>query len=277
MKRNIKMIGLDMDGTLLTDKKELTAYTKNVLKNVMQEGVIVLPATGRPRCGIPQELIDELGVRYAVTANGARILDLKEEKALYEKIVPLDMVYRILDIFDQYDAIEEIYFEGVGYIAEEFMRRAEDFYDEPAMVEYIVTTRKTVPNIRQKLKEENRGSDKVQGIFKHIEDKQKALEQLKEIPGIEVTGALKNNIEVNIAGVDKGEGLLRLGKILGIRQEEIMACGDGLNDISMLKAAGLGVAVANAEDEVKAAADYIAESNNEDGVAKAVEKFVCGH
>ena len=89
-----------------------------------------------------------------------------------------------------------------------------------------------------------------------------------------VTGALANNIEVNARGVNKGNGLLMLGKILGIEKEEIMACGDGLNDLAMLRAVGFGVAMANGNEEVKKYADYVTGSNDEDGVAKAIEKFV---
>ena len=87
-------------------------------------------------------------------------------------------------------------------------------------------------------------------------------------------GSLKYNIEVNAAGVNKGSGLVELGKRLGIEREEIMAFGDGDNDEPMLREAGFGVAMANAEEKVKATADYITGSNEEDGVAKAIERFV---
>lgn len=69
---------------------------------------------------------------------------------------------------------------------------------------------------------------------------------------------------------------MKLGQLLGIRQEEIMACGDGSNDIAMIRMAGLGVAMGNATEAVKEAADYVTETNDEDGAAKAIAKFVCG-
>ena len=74
-------------------------------------------------------------------------------------------------------------------------------------------------------------------------------------------------------GVNKGEGLLRLGTLLGIERDEIMACGDGMNDFEMLKAVGFGVAMENAVEKVKQAADYVTDTNENDGVAKAIEKF----
>ena len=85
---------------------------------------------------------------------------------------------------------------------------------------------------------------------------------------------LRSNIEVNAAGVNKGRALVRLGERLGIRREEIMAFGDGSNDLKMLKEVGTGVAMENAKDEVKEAADYIAGLNDEDGVAKFIEAYV---
>ena len=89
-----------------------------------------------------------------------------------------------------------------------------------------------------------------------------------------MTGALSNNIEVNNGGVNKGAGLLKLGEILGIKREEIMACGDGMNDLKMLKEVGFAVAMANGTKEIREAADYVTAANNEDGVARAIEKFV---
>ena len=90
--------------------------------------------------------------------------------------------------------------------------------------------------------------------------------------GLELVGSLQYNIEINAAGVNKGTGLVNLGRMLGIRREEIMAFGDGDNDIAMLREAGFGVAMANADEQVKAAADYITLSNEEEGVAEAIER-----
>ena len=96
----------------------------------------------------------------------------------------------------------------------------------------------------------------------------------EEIPDIEITGALSNNIEVNAKGVNKGRGLMILGELLGIHREEIMAVGDGSNDIAMLREAGLGVAMENATEAVKAAADVVTLSNDQEGAAAAIEKYV---
>lgn len=142
------------------------------------------------------------------------------------------------------------------------------------MMEYIMRTRIAVPDIWAKFEEENRAVDKVQGLFVSLEERNMAIHELREVSGIEITGALKKNIEVNAAGVNKGRALLRLGELLGIRREEIMAFGDGANDLKMIKEVGVGVAMENAKDELKEAADYIAGSNDKDGVARFIETYV---
>ena len=109
-----------------------------------------------------------------------------------------------------------------------------------------------------------------------MKEREQAWQELKRFDSLELVGSLKYNIEINAAGVNKGKGLLELGEILGISREEIMAFGDGDNDIAMLREVGFGVAMENADEEVKAVADYVTGSNDEDGVAKAIARFVLG-
>ena len=274
MTDRIKMIGFDLDGTLLTSNKEITDYTREVLVRAIDQGVVVLPATGRPFQGVPKELLEFPGIRYALTANGARVVDLKENKVLRETLMPVWTAREILTIFEKYDTMREIYYDGVGYAEERMFERIGDFFDKAPMTNYILTTRVPVKNVREKFEAENRSVDKMQAIFADVSDKDRALLDLQAVGDIEVTGALTNNIEINAKGVNKGRALVELGAMLGIRREEIMAFGDGDNDIYMMREAGFGVAMANGVDEVRAAADYITVSNDEDGVAKVIEKYV---
>ncbi len=275
IKQDIKMIGLDLDGTLLNSKKILTENTKAVLSKAIEQGVVVLPATGRPLSGLPKEVLEFPGVRYALTANGARVIDMKEDKVIYENLVPYETAEKLLDIMSKYDTILEVYYDGVGFSSESMLNRIEEYFADPAMAHYIRTTRRPVPDVRQMFTKGKRSSDKVQAIFLNDEDKMKAWKEIEETVGdIEITGALSNNIEVNAAGVSKGKTLVNLGKLLGIEREEIMACGDGANDTDMIKEAGLGVAMANAVPCVMEVADVVTASNDEEGVAKAIEKYV---
>lgn len=271
----IKMVGLDMDGTLLTTEKELTEHTREILREAISRGVAVIPATGRPLTGIPEEVLEFPGVRYAVASNGARIVDLEENRVIYEELVSYETGRRVLEICSRYDSMLEIYYDGVSYADEEKLKRIDEYVPRAPMARYIAGTRQTVPDVMALFEERKAPTDKVHALFRTKEEREKAWQEVeKEVPDIEITGALSNNIEVNAKGVNKGKGLLILGELLGIRREEIMAVGDGSNDIAMLREAGLGVAMENATDEVKAAADVITLSNDEEGAAAAIEKYV---
>ena len=143
------------------------------------------------------------------------------------------------------------------------------------MGRYICATRKPIESTRARFEAEEKGMDKIQALFSDLSDKEKArLEVLAAVSDVEVTGAVLNNVEVNAKGIHKGNALVKLGEVLGIRMEEIMAFGDGNNDIQMLEAVGVGVAMANSVPEVLAVADMVAPSNDEDGVAKVIEEYV---
>lgn len=272
-KKRIKMIGLDCDGTLLNDRKELTPYSRKVLLKAIEQGIVVLAATGRPASGIPKEVRELPGIRYALTANGARIVDLKENKILYEATMPFETAVRILDVFAKYDTYKEAFIGETGFTNAKDLANAEDYGLIPGMIQYLRESRVPIPNVREKLLQMQKPVDKVQALFKNREEKEQAFLEVRELPGTEPTGALENNIEVNAYGVNKGLGLLKLGELLGITREEIMACGDGMNDLEMLREVGFGVAMENAVQPVKDAADYVTDSNENDGVAKAIVKF----
>lgn len=275
MKHKIKMIGFDLDGTLLTDQKELGEYTVQILKRAVEEGIVILPITGRPLCGLPEEVTGLPGLRYAITANGARILDFKNAAVLKEQLVSVEKAEKILDILGNYDSLREIYYDGTGYAEREKLEQIDHFFEEGPMAESVRSTRQPVENLMDKFRQESREVDKVQGVFADLGEREAALDEIRKLEGVTITGALHNNIEVNAAGVDKGNALLWLAQYLGIAPEETMAFGDGNNDITLLEKAGTGVAMKNGIEEVKHAADRITEkTNDEEGAAKFIETYV---
>ena len=274
MSRTIRMIGVDLDGTLLNSEKQLTAYTREVLKKAIEQEVAVVVATGRPFSGVPDELKHFPGMRYALTANGARILDMQKQKVVYENLLSGEIAEKVIDILKRHHAIHEFFVDGVGYMNEDGLKNVYAYFEDPHMAEYLQSTRIPVKDVKEKLQTMKCEVDKLQGIFRNQKDKQEALEELNTLSGIVVTAAMDNNLEINKEGTNKGLGLLQLGKSVGISREEIMACGDGGNDVEMLKEVGFAIAMANAYDPVKTAADFVTVSNDEDGVAKAIERFV---
>lgn len=274
MKIKTRMIGMDLDGTLLKTNKELTAYTKDVLRRAIDQGIIVMPATGRPISGVPEELTKFPGIRYAVTANGARVIDMKKNEAIVEELLPHDIAEVMMQVFERYDTFREIYYDGIGYASKDALADIGRYLNVSAMANYITSTRVAVDDVREKFEETNLPVDKIQALFTSVEDRDAARKEIEDVPGIEITGALPMNLEINAAGVNKGKAMIELGKLLGIPREEIMAFGDGNNDLKMLKEVGTGVAMENAVPAVKEAADYVTLSNDEEGVARFIEKYV---
>lgn len=274
MEQMIKMIGLDLDGTLLTDKKELTARTVRAIEQAIKRGVVVLVSTGRPWLGVPEELRNFPGMKYALTSNGARIIDTQSGRAVEEHLMSREDAKKALEICGRYDTLQEVYYNGQGYAPRRMLEDIGRYHKDPNMWDYVRKTRILVDSIEELVEREERGLDKVQALFADMDERRKAWRELQEAGNLELVGSLKYNIEINAGGVNKGSGLVSLGRRLGIRREEIMAFGDGDNDTVMLQEAGFGVAMANGIDEVKKAADYITLSNEEDGVAYAIEKFV---
>ena len=274
MKYKVRMIAFDLDGTLLTTDKRLTDETRRTLDQAAKRGILLVPATGRPLTGMPAEVLGIAGVRYAITANGARVVSAEDGKILREKLISVEKARKVLDIYGEYDTLREIYYDGQGYMEARQMEQLDHYVPDPNMAKYMRNTRKSVPDLMEKFRQENRAMDKVQAVFACAGEKEQAFRRIREMEGVEATGALSYNIEVTAGGINKGEALLWLAGELGIDREEILAFGDGANDADMIRAAGIGAAMEVSVPEVRAAADILAGSNDEDGVARAIQRYI---
>lgn len=271
--QDIRLIALDMDGTVLDDAKRISPRTMQTLQAVIDRGVLVVPATGRPADGVPPQFMTLRGVRYVLASNGASVVDLTTGKQLVHLPFARDMALAAYDILARYDSLLSVFAGGTAWALD----RGEDVadYAPPNLWEYLRTSRRAVKGLRAQLAQNPDDIEKFSILYKDINTRDAARDAvLKRFPDIEVSDSLGGNLELNAPGVDKGRGLLALAAALGLAPAQVMACGDGGNDLGMVRAAGLGVAMANAQDEVKAAANFITLSNNEDGVAAAVERFV---
>lgn len=271
----IKLIALDLDGTTLNSRKELSPRTRKALCDACSSGVAVVPTTGRPRSGLPTEILSIPGIRYAVTSNGASVYDLRQQKELFVHPVDKDAALWALDAADGLKAVTDIYLSGEAYTAAENFERLLEIVP-PELKEYCRATRIRVPRQHDWLAAETRPVEKLTLFFGSLQDRDKAWEFFLRCGRFEVASSVTNNLELNQRQVDKGLALTVLAEHLGLRREECMACGDSFNDIPMLRTAGLGIAMGNAEPETRQAADRITDTNDNDGVAKAVETYVLG-
>lgn len=274
-KYNIKLIGLDLDGTVFNKEKIITPHTIQVIEAAIAQGVIVIPATGRPATGIPVAFTQIKGVDYAIAANGASVVDLTKNKVLYSDYLAIEDSLSVLHVLKPFDTLVDIFIDGQAYSKQEQMNQLERYLPSGPLIEYVKSTRKTFNcSTEDFLLSKEKSVEKIHLLFNDLSIRRAVWDLLDALPYITVTTAIPNNLEVNSSTANKGSGIIKLGEILGITKEEIMVCGDSGNDLAMIQAAGLGIAMGNASQEIKEAADFITRTNEEDGVAHAIEKFV---
>ena len=272
--KNIKLVAIDLDGTLLTSDKQITSRTIETLKKVVEQGVIVVIATGRPLLGLDSVIKDVPKSPYILSTNGARVVNVDTGEVILERRISHDVVLEIFDILGKYDCVKEIFYDGQGYVAADELDRIHLYHKKPEMCDYVRKTRKPIPDILEFIKEKEKSADKAQGIFNNMEIRQKAWQELYDLGKLTLVDSYYYNIEINAKGVEKGSSLRFLAEKLGIKQEEVMAIGDGANDFWMIEYAGVGVAMGNSKDRIKEIADVVTISNDEDGVAQVLEEYI---
>ncbi len=272
------MIAADLDSTLLDDEKNVPDENLAALKECLDRGITVVIATGRTRLGIPEELLNLPGLRYAITINGARVVDLKTGEVLDTCCLDHDLALSLLEKAKSspYDIMYDASIDGTVYTCQGYFDRIGEFFPDfpPRALEMFKNMREAVSDNIEYVRDNADEVDKVNYTFSDLEERSLMREELKKIPGIVVTSSIPTNLEINAIGADKGGALLWLADMLGIKREETMAFGDSDNDLTMIRDAGFGVAMENAGPALKAAADYITASNNDSGVAKAIKRFV---
>lgn len=270
----IKLIALDLDGTTLNSRKSISERNRAAMESAAAMGVNIVVATGRPFSALPKDVFRIDAIRYMLTSNGASITDVKEKRTFYENCLSAESVEKAVELLRKYDYILEGFVKGEAYIQKDYYehvkRTGRSFRD----VNYILETRKPVKDIYEFLLENKNHVENINVNFEDVSKKPEMYGELVKLPDVTITSSLKNNLEIGGATTSKAEALRKMGELLGIKQEEMMAVGDSPNDIEMLKASGMPVAVGNAEEEVKAQAAYISADNDNDGVAEAIEKFV---
>lgn len=268
----IKLLALDMDGTVLLEDKTISPRVQAAIVAAQEKGVLIVPATGRAANGIPQAFLDLVHPRYAITANGARLVNLKTGETLQETLIPQDLALIAHDILHKYDCVLDLFHDGKGYSTQENLA-LHDKWLPKNLLEYVHITRILVDDLRTFVEQHPEGIEKWTMFFD--DDTQRIAAWQEVLPfGFEVVSSLPRNMELCAPGVNKGKGLALLATQLGIPLAQTMACGDGGNDLAMIETAGIGVAMENGMEEVKAVAQYITKSNQQDGVAVAIERFI---
>ena len=259
-----KLIVLDVDGTLVNDKKQITEKTMLAIKKAQKENIIVTIASGRPLSGL-QEYTSLFGNVYYITYNGASIMNLKEN-IIYEKHILKETSDEIINycLNDSYPKDNNlniiVWNDNVLYV-----NKINDdilFYEKTSGMKAIVFQDYNFLKVNKII---------IYGENKYLQVVKKHFKNNKNI-NCEFSSA--NYLEFFDINVSKGNALKILGNLLNIHQEELVAIGDNFNDLSMIEYAGLGIAMGNSPQEIKDKSKVVTLTNEKDGVAFAIENYI---
>lgn len=282
-----KLIAIDIDGTLLNSKSVLTDRTIDVLKKASEKGIYIVLTSGR-MTSVIKEFCQKIGAdKFLIAENGASIVDLQTKELIYKSYIPKNIVLDIVNVCEENDIYYMIY-TNKELIVKNLKHMALFFYKQNynpnARLETHIANREYIERIEDDFTK-IMICDEDRAIYNSIVNK------LNKISAIDVTsiphistkvlnvGTEEKVISYSYADIsakntNKWTAIDMLINILGINREEVIAIGDNINDIQMIENAGLGIAMANGSPVLKEIAKEVAPSNDEDGVAHIVEKYV---
>ena len=273
---SIKMVALDLDGTTLNSSREVTERTVESFRRATEKGVHIVVSTGRPYTSLPDNVKSIPYIEYAITSNGGHINLIDTGESIYDSYLSPAAVKQIAVLYEKLDAEIEVFINGQAYMDQTYR----DYILEHGLsyrnVEYVLWSRKPVQGVAKMMLDNQDRIENVNFCFSSTDKLEEARAEIEAIPEATITSSFPNNLEVGGPHTSKKAALEALTEKLGVDRSELMCCGDAPNDIQMLEYAGIGVAVGNAWGGTKDHADYITGTNDEDGVAQAIEKFVLG-
>lgn len=286
-----KLVAIDLDGTMLNSYGMVTEVTRKTIKEIEQQGVEVIIASGRPIDSIKEIAKEIESQNYFIAGNGAIIYDMKKDEIIYEKTMSKEKVLEIIKICEENSISYNIYTEQ-EILAKALKYNVLYYHKENLKKEESKKTKINVVNNMYeyiKNKEDTRFlkitiCDESKAIFNSIIRK---IKEIKDIEVMEVSHMARKTIvhgteefqisyyytEISRDNVDKWNAIEVLIEKLGIKKEEVMAIGDNMNDKKMIENAGLGVAMKQSTPTILELADEVTQGNNEDGVAKILQKY----
>lgn len=269
---NYRLLALDMDGTTLNTRKEITPVTAAAIRKALTEGYEVLFCTGRNLVEMRKELALFPEMRYAVCCSGAVVKDLQTGRDLSLTTLDHALARQVVRAAEGMD-VHIVYFIGDELYADETVRGRMAHYNCQCfhqLYESCATWMKDPASMMEKLPESIRKIN----LFFHDPVEYRRMGALLDEMGVNHPSGIPLNYEISPAAVSKGKGIEVLCRHLGLSMEQTIACGDEGNDLPMIRTAGLGVAMGNASEPVKAAADVIVADCDHDGVAQVIETYL---
>ena len=264
-----RFIAFDLDGTLLKSLTEVSEENYAALKTLYEMGVIMVPTTGRSLYEMPKEVRECPYFRYAITSGGACTYDLRTEEMIASSLLSKEEAEKLFNLLDEYDNVTMTHYRGYSYVDK---TQSIEYYDKCRVTNAFKTF---IPIFDDAVDDFGAYCRKMDGIeltcsfFSTDKDKEEFKARIKEAGSYTVVASAKDNLEVLSGSVDKGVAVLSLAGSLGIKREETVGVGDSINDLAMIKAVGLGIAMGNALDALKVEADAVG-CNCKDHIARFI-------
>lgn len=284
-----KLVAIDLDGTMLNQYGIITEKTKEIIKKVQKKGVEIMIASGRAITSVKRFSKEINSEKYFISGNGAITYDIKNDKILYENILRKSKALQIIKICEENSIYYNVYTEN-GIIAKSLNYNTLYYYkDNLTKPDENRTHINIVQDVYHYLEEKDEKILKIMICDEHMPVFNSILRKLKKIEDIEVleVSHMSRKIirqgteeialeyfytEVSAKNVDKWNALEELIKLMNITREEVITIGDNANDLKMIENAGLGIAMGESAPYIKKAADIVALTNEEDGVANILKK-----
>ncbi len=270
---SIKMIAFDMDGTLLNaDHVTIPEENISALRAARERGIKIAAATGRTWCLIDSAVEPLGGVDYAVTSNGAAVLEPGSRRWLYTRTIPNDKSLALIALLKRWNLPFEIYCEGQNYMEKSCLPLMPKTLLSEMFTDYYDKITAFVDSLEEALA--GRPMEKIDIFYVPPEHRESVIREVQKLLPAQIAHAAAENMEITAADVTKGAALAQLCGELGILPEEVMAFGDGNNDVEMLRWAGLSFAMENGSDDAKAVAGAVAPANHLGGIGQMVRKYI---
>ena len=286
-----KLVAIDLDGTMLNSYGMVTENTKQVIKNTINKGTEVIIASGRPIDSI-KTIAKEIGSeKYFIAGNGALIYDIKKDEIIYEKFMNKQKVLEIIKICEENSIAYNIYTEktiiakglkyNVLYYYKENLKKEENKKTNITIVEDVY---EYIKNLENEKFLKITVCDETKSVFNSIIRKLRTVEDIDVLDVLHMSRKMIKQgtedvpieyyyTEISLKDVDKWKAIEYLANKMNISKDEIIAIGDNINDKEMIENAKVGIAMGQSTPVITEIADFVTTNNNEDGVAKALEKY----
>lgn len=259
------IIASDLDGTLLKSNTDISEENLHAIERLAQKGAKIILLTGRTLYEVPKELRTCKGVEYIVFSNGAGIYH--REKGIIEySTISNETAFKIYKVLNEYKTFIELYTNGAPYVeANDFSQESFEYYKiDSQFIPEMYKSRRTCDSIKDLIFDLDFKTEMFDVFFRNQDERSECYERLKkEFDEIEITTSMTNNLEIMLKGINKGSALRELCQIAGFDIKDVTVVGDSKNDLTAFDTEAKKYAVANACEEIKALADKIICSNDE--------------